>query len=84
MGTSNDVRQYALATYIQPARQRGEKTASFSSMELHTGLGLDAQFPQVCSAIDAANFLEFAAVTLVKRDGPKQGSGVHWIFNLNN
>jgi len=42
MGTADDVRKYALVTYIEPARQRGEKTVSFTSTDIHKGLQLRA------------------------------------------
>lgn len=82
MVTADEVRQYALIVYIQPARRRGVKTVSFKASDIHKGMGLKERFPLVCSAIDADKFSEFASVILVKRDGPKQSSTVRWVFDL--
>lgn len=83
MAKANDVRNFALKNLIKPARQRGEKTVSFTSSDIHNGMGLKSRFPLVCSAIDAEKFQEFASVILIKRDGPKQSSTVRWVFDLN-
>jgi len=83
MATANDVRNFALKNLVKPARQRGEKTVSFTSSDIHNGMGLKSRFPLVCSAIDAEKFQEFASVILFKRDGPKQSSTVRWVFDLN-
>ncbi|HBG75087.1 MAG: hypothetical protein A2X25_14620 [Chloroflexi bacterium GWB2_49_20] len=81
MATAEEVRRYVLKQ-IQTARQNGEKSISFSALEIHNGLGLKQRFPLVCSAIDADKFLDFASVILIKRDGPKQSSTVRWVFDL--
>lgn len=83
MTTANQIREYALVTFIKPARRRGENTVTFTSADIHKGMGLDGRFPLVCSAIDAEKFQEFASVILTKRDGPKQSSTVRWVFDLN-
>ena len=51
MATAEEVRRYAFKQ-IQLARQRGEKTISFTALEIHKGMGLNQCFPLVCSAID--------------------------------
>ena len=83
MATAEDVRRYVLVTFIQPARRRGEKTVTFTSTDIHHGMGLKGRFPLVCSSIDADKLLDFASVILVRRDGPKQSSTVRWAFDLN-
>ena len=82
MATANEVREYVLATFIKPARQRGQRTVSFTSRDMHGGMGLKDRMPLVCSSIDADKFLDFASVILMKRDGPKQSSTVRWTFDL--
>ena len=82
MTKSERIRQFAFENYIQPARSRGEKTAAFTSSDIHKGMGLTKRFPMVCSAIDAQKFQDHYAVILVKRDGPKQSSTVRWVFEV--
>ena len=81
MATADEVRRYALKK-IQEARQKGDKTISFTALEIHKGLGLNQRFPLVCSAIDADKFLDYASVILIKREGPKQSTTVRWTFDL--
>ncbi len=81
MVSANEVRKYALGM-IQAARQRGERTISFSALDISKGLGLKQRFPLICSAIDADKFLDYASVILIKREGPKQSTTVRWVFDL--
>ena len=83
MATAEKVREYARVTFIEPARSRGEKTVTFTSSDIHKGMGLKSRFPLVCSAIDAGKFQDYASVILVRRDGPRQSSTVQWVFDLN-
>lgn len=80
--SADDIREYVLITHILPARQRGDQTISFSAAGIHNGMGLKESFPLICSAIDAAKFLEYANVLLVKREGPKHNSTVRWKFDV--
>ena len=82
MATANEVREYVLRTFILPARQRGKKTVSFSSSDVHKGMNLVQRYPLVCSAIDAEKFLDYARVILAKREGPKQSTTARWTFDL--
>jgi len=82
MATADKVREYALITFIKPARNRGDKTVTFTATDIHKGMALQERFPLVCSAIDTDKFLEYASVNLVIREGPKQSSTVRWVFDL--
>ena len=81
MATAEEVRRYAFKQ-IQLARQRGEKTISFTALEIHKGMGLNQRFPLVCKPIDAGKFLDYASVILIKREGPKQSTTARWVFDL--
>ena len=80
--TADSVRKYAKVTFIAPARQRGDKRVTFTASDLHRGMNLHASYPQVCGAIDAKKFEEFARVSLVKRDGAKEGAAARWTFKI--
>jgi len=82
IATSEEVREYVLVSLILPAKRRGIKTVTFTSSEIHKGMGLKDRFPLVCSAIDADKFLYYASVMLVTREGPKQSSTVRWTFEI--
>jgi hypothetical protein len=79
---ADEIRKYAKSVYVTPARQRGDKTFSFSASDIHAGLGYKGNFQAVCSAIDARKFSEFARVELVKRSGTKKGATAKWIFKM--
>jgi hypothetical protein len=81
LATADEVRRYALKK-IQEARQKGDKTISFTVLEIHKGMVLNQCYPQVCSAIDADKFLDYASVILIKREGPKQSTTARWTFDL--
>ena len=82
MATANEVREYVLKEFIEPARKQGKNTVSFTSSDVHKGMNLVQRYPLVCSAIDADKFLDYAKVNLVKREGPKQSSTAKWMFGL--
>jgi hypothetical protein len=52
MATADKVREYALVTFIKPARNRGNKTVTFTATNIYEGMELQERFPMVCSAID--------------------------------
>jgi 5-methylcytosine-specific restriction protein B len=79
---ADEIRKYAKVKFVTPARQKGEKTISFSASDIHKGLGYNLRMPAVCSAIDAQKFADFARVRLVKRSGPHQGAAAKWTFEI--
>lgn len=79
---SDEIRKYAKAHFVIPARKKGETRVSFSAKDLHQGLDLVSRYPLVCSAIDSKKFCEFARVQLTKRDGPQQGAAARWTFKI--
>ena len=82
MSYADEVRMYALVAFIQPARERGQPTVTFTAKDIHIGLGYKRRYSLVCSAIDADKFLDYANVTLLMRGGPEQSSTVEWTFLL--
>ena len=80
--TADIVRKHVKVTYVTPARQRGEKRVSFNASDLHRVMDPRASYPLICSAIDSKKFTEFARVSLVKREGAKQGASARWTFKI--
>lgn len=81
-GLSDAIRQHVLDTYVFPTRERGGRSISLRSGEIHKQLGLSERLPQVCSAIDARRFEIEANVRLVDRQGPPVSPSVTWRFEL--
>jgi 5-methylcytosine-specific restriction protein B len=81
-GLSDAIRQHVLDKYVAPARERGSKSITLKSGDIHKQLALSDRLPQVCSAIDARRFEIEANVKLLDRDGPPVSPGVKWRFEL--
>ncbi len=79
---ADDIRKFAKSTYVTPARQRGDKSITFSASDIHACMNEKEPFPSICGAIDAKKFEDFARVKLVKRTGPKQGAAAKWTFGI--
>ena len=79
---ADEIRKYAKSVFITPARQRGDKTVTFTASDIHTGMQAKELFSAICGAIDAKKFCEFARVKLVKRSGTKQGATAKWTFGV--
>lgn len=82
MTQADQIRQYVIDHYIQPARLAGQSTVHVNADAIHSAMQLENRLPAVCSALDADKFFTQAKVTLVQRSGPKQSSTVEWLFAL--
>jgi hypothetical protein len=82
MTTADDIRAYAMAHFIRPARRWGKRKVGFSANDIAKGMKLKNRFPHICSSIDSTKFQQLASVRLVGREGPKHSSTVRWKFEL--
>lgn len=70
MSHADDVREYCVVTYIDPARKKGEKFIKIPSGDVHSALNYRNRYPLVCSAIGSNLFEELAHASRVSIDGP--------------
>jgi hypothetical protein len=77
---TESVRQYALRTYVEPARRRGQSTLSIVAGDVHKAVGLSNQVPIVCNALKSRKFLEENRLTLEGWDGPPSGLSTTVVF----
>ena len=82
MTQADQIRQYVIEHYIQPARAAGKKLITIRAGTIHVEMQLEDRLPNVCSSLDAQKFYDQAEVTLVKRSGPNQGSTAEWVLAL--
>ena len=82
MSHADDVREYCLITYVEPARVKGEKLIKIRSGDVHSALNYRNRYPLVCSAIGSNLFEELAHVSRVSIDGPLNGSNTLFTFDL--
>ena len=81
-GLSDAIRQHVLQKYVAPARERGTRSITLRSGDIHKQLLLSERLPQVCSAIDARRFEIEANAKLLDRQGPPVSPSVTWRFEL--
>lgn len=79
---ADDIRDYVIQEWIEPARKAGFRQAIVRAGDVHEAMGLQNRMPAVCAALDAAEFGERAGVTLITRSGPRQGADAEWVFAL--
>lgn len=78
----DQIRKFTARTYIVKARNAKMKKVSFTSDNVHAALSLVNRYPAVCRAIDTDIFKSENNVKLIDRDGPFEGPGVTWTFEL--
>jgi hypothetical protein len=67
------VREYAVETYVSPARRRRERTVSVNVGTVHKALQLGNRVPLVCSALESQKFLNENGLRLISKVGPPSG-----------
>ena len=70
---SDLVREYALKTYISPARRRRETTVTINVGQVQKGVGLQNRVSLVCQALKSEKFLRAHGLKLVSKTGPPSG-----------
>ena len=79
---AEQIRQYVVVAYIEPARAARLSQVSFVSGDIQKALKLTMRYPAVCGAIDAHKFQYEYGVVLLKRTGPDQGATAEWTFRI--
>jgi hypothetical protein len=82
MNLADRARNFAAVNYVYPARRAKLKTVSFTSGEIHQGLGLQNRYPAVCDAIDTDLFRQENRLELIDRSPTKHGASIVWVFQL--
>lgn len=82
MGLADEIREYVLVNYVEPARRQGESTVTVRAGDVHKAMGLKDRMPSVASALGATKFEQYANVQLIRREGPHQGANLHLTFEV--
>lgn len=80
MTLSQDVLHHVQATYIAPARQRGETTIRVVAGDVHKDLRWTNRVPSVCTTLSSRKFQEAIGAELIAREGPPSGFGTRAAF----
>ena len=82
MSHADDVREYCVVTYVNPARRNREKFIKIRSGDVHSAMSYKNRYPLVCSAIGSNLFEELANVGRISIEGPLNGSNTLFTFEL--
>jgi len=80
---ADEIREFVCENYIKPARERGEKQIAIRAGDVHKEMGLVSRIPAVCSALGTNKFQDLCGIELIRREGPTNGSNVHFTFKLD-
>jgi len=73
MSQADQIRDYVRRTYIEPARQRREKTVRIVAGDVAKALHLQRNLPNVCQALGGKKFQTENDVRLIERQAPPSG-----------
>lgn len=80
MKLSEEVRRYVQASYLNPARQRGQAIVEIKAGDVHQGLRWVNRVPSVCTTLGSQKFQRETGVELVGKEGPPSGMGTRMTF----
>jgi 5-methylcytosine-specific restriction enzyme B len=82
MSYADDVRNYCINNYINPARNNGETVVSIRAGDVHRGMMYNNRMPLVCSSIGANIFEETANIKRISVEGPTNGANAVYKFEI--
>ena len=82
MTQADQIRQFILSHYINPARSAGWKEVTIRAGDVHKEMGLSSRMPAVCSALGGGKLCDLASLSITQRRGPLNGANVFVTFNL--
>jgi hypothetical protein len=75
------VRDFVIATYIEPARAEGQKKVAVRAGDVDKALGYRyRRLPLICAALRSQKFIEAGKVKLVGESGPPSGASTTTTF----
>lgn len=82
MKPTEQTKRHVISTYVEPARQRGEKTVQVRVGNVQKELGWTNRTPSVFSTLSSKEFQQEAGVELIERTGgpPSGGPSTTWKF----
>lgn len=82
MKPTEQTKRHVISTYVQPARQKGEKTIQVRVGNIQKELGWTNRTPSVFSTLLSRDFQQEAGVELVEKRGgpPSGGPSTTWQF----
>lgn len=78
------IRAYALEHYIEPARERGDRSVSIRCGDVNNALGLKEAHPNICQSLRGDKFLKLAQVQRPSTVGPENSSSTTFTYYLGD
>lgn len=82
MSVADDIRQFCIEQYVEPARKRGDYVVAIRSGDVHDRMDLSQRMPAVCGALGADKFELLVPVRRITIDGPLKGANAIFVFRL--
>jgi hypothetical protein len=80
MSLNEEVQRYVKATYLDPARRRGESTIRIKAGDVHRELHWVNRVPSVCTTLSSKKFQRETGLELISKEGPPSGFGTRVEF----
>lgn len=80
MGLNEEVQKYVKATYLEPAKRRGESTVRIKAGDVHRDLHWVNRVPSVCTTLSSKKFQRETGLELISKEGPPSGFGTRAEF----
>lgn len=80
MSLNEEVQRYVKATYLDPARRRGESIIRVKAGDVHRDLHWVNRVPSVCTTLSSKKFQRETGLELVSKEGPPSGFGTRVEF----
>ena len=80
MSLNEEVQKYVKATYLDPARRRGESTIRIKAGDVHRELHWVNRVPSVCTTLSSKKFQRETGLELISKVGPPSGFGTRVEF----
>jgi len=82
MSLADQIREFAFAKYIAPARARGETKVSIRAGDMHSQMNLSCRLPAVCGALGTNKFVSMYNIERLSIEGPIPGANAVFTFRL--
>lgn len=83
MSLNEEVQEYVQKTYVQPARQRGDKVIRIKAGDVHRSLHWSNRVPSVCTTLGSQKFQRETGLRLISKEGPPSGYGTRALFTYS-
>jgi 5-methylcytosine-specific restriction protein B len=82
LSLSDDIRDFVIAKFLEPARRRGDETVSVRAGDVHREMKFVDRIPAVCAVLRGRPLADKAGVRYLKSDGPENSTTTVFSFDV--